>query len=49
MSNTENDMVICPNCDMSFEVIWDNNPVIDTKYCTIYDKIEYCPFCGKEL
>lgn len=31
----------CSECDMRFSIVWDRNP--------IYDKPEYCPFCGDEI
>ena len=38
---TEDGEVRCSECDMVFIVIWYRNPV--------YDRIEYCPFCGDEI
>ena len=32
--------VTCPNCDMTFSVIFNRNPD--------YEGIEFCPFCGEE-
>lgn len=31
----------CDSCDMRFNLCWNGNPV--------YDKPEYCPFCGDEI
>jgi hypothetical protein len=31
----------CSSCDMRFNLVWHRNPV--------YDKPEYCPFCGEEI
>lgn len=33
-------MVQCPECDIWFEVIWQNNPSGGP---------EYCPMCGTEM
>ena len=31
----------CSACDMRFNLCWNRNPV--------YDKPEYCPFCGETI
>lgn len=31
----------CDSCEMTFTMYWNRNP--------IYDRIEYCPFCGAEI
>ena len=31
----------CSGCDMRFNLCWNRNPV--------YEKPEYCPFCGEEI
>lgn len=31
----------CSGCDMRFNLCWNRNPV--------YDKPEFCPFCGEEI
>jgi uncharacterized paraquat-inducible protein A len=31
----------CSECDMRFNLCWNRNP--------IYNKMEYCPFCGDEI
>lgn len=36
----EDPMVICPECDCRFTVIWCNNGI---------DRPEYCPMCGAEI
>lgn len=33
--------VKCSDCETVFMVVWNRNP--------IYDRIEYCPFCGDEI
>lgn len=32
---------VCSECGVYFEVVFNLNP--------IYDRIEYCPFCGSEF
>jgi len=31
----------CDSCDMRFNLCWNRN--------SVYDKPEYCPFCGEEI
>lgn len=31
----------CSSCDMTFNICWNRNPV--------YNKVEFCPFCGDEI
>lgn len=33
-------MIICPECDVRFEVIWCNDG---------FSVPEYCPMCGEEI
>lgn len=32
---------ICSECEMVFNICWNRN--------LIYDRVEYCPFCGDEV
>lgn len=33
-------MIICPECDVHFTVIWNNDG---------FSKLEFCPMCGAEI
>lgn len=33
--------MICEQCEMDFQIIWARS--------LVYEKPEYCPFCGEEI
>lgn len=41
LTNVGDDEVQCSECDVVYAVIFQRN--------VVYDRVEYCPFCGDEI